>query len=83
MRFLGADGINHSPAVSYQLRIFRDNGFATAAPKAQRRIYALEKGPFESVDEWLGPIFRLWDHKLDALATEISRGKFGRDRESE
>ena len=63
------------PAVSYQLKILRQTGFASAFPQAQRRIYALKKEPFSAVEDWLEPILELWDHKLDALATEIARGK--------
>ncbi|MCE3290394.1 MAG: putative transcriptional regulator, ArsR family [Caulobacter sp.] len=46
--------------------------------EAQRRVYALDAGPFEAVEDWLAPFRRFWDHKLDALATEVARGKKAR-----
>ena len=63
------------PAVSYQLKILRQNGFATVRPDGQRRIYALRAAPMADVDAWLAPFRRFWDQKLDALATEVARGK--------
>jgi DNA-binding transcriptional ArsR family regulator len=63
------------PAVSYQLKILRENGFATVRPEAQRRLYALKRDSFDDVDAWLEPFRRVWDNKLDALSTEIARGK--------
>ncbi|KQY32714.1 ArsR family transcriptional regulator [Caulobacter sp. Root1455] len=66
------------PAVSQHLKVLRDSGFATVRADAQRRIYAMDAAPLQEVDAWLDPFRRFWDHKLDALATEIARGK--RDR---
>ena len=63
------------PAVSYQLKILRQNGFAIVRPEAQRRIYALSPEPMADVEAWLEPFRRFWNHKLDALATEVARGK--------
>jgi DNA-binding transcriptional ArsR family regulator len=63
------------PAVSQHLKVLRDSGFATVRADAQRRIYTMEAAPLQEVDAWLEPFRRFWDHKLDALATEIARGK--------
>ena len=43
-----------------------------------RRIYALETGPLREVDDWLGGFRRFWDQRLDALDTEVARGKRAR-----
>jgi len=43
--------------------------------EAQRRIYSLRPDALAEVDEWLGSYRALWQHRLDALHTEISRGK--------
>lgn len=45
---------------------------------AQRRIYTLRPDPLAEVDEWLADYRALWLHRLDALHTEISRGKKAR-----
>jgi DNA-binding transcriptional ArsR family regulator len=63
------------PAVSQHLKVLRDNGFARVRPEGQRRLYAVETGPLQEVDAWLGRFRRFWEPKLDALATEIARGK--------
>lgn len=68
------------PAVSQQLRTLRENGFASVRPEGTRRVYALETKRLEEVDAWLEPFRRFWVHKLDALATEIARGKRNKRR---
>ena len=70
------------PAVSYQLKILRQNGFATVRPDAQRRIYSINAEPLVEVDAWLGPFRQFWNAKLDALATEVARGKRARRKAS-
>ncbi|NHC46157.1 ArsR/SmtB family transcription factor [Motilibacter aurantiacus] len=66
------------PAVSQHLRVLRDNGFASVRPQGARRLYALDAGPLAQIDEWLGRYRRFWAQRLDALDTEIRRGR--RDR---
>ena len=63
------------PGVSQHLKVLRENGFATVRGAAQRRLYRLSPAPLEDVDRWLGRFRTFWDHKLDALDTEIARGK--------
>ena len=63
------------PAVSQHLKVLRDNGFATVRPDGARRLYALDAAPLREVDGWLDPFRRFWDQRLDALATEVRRGK--------
>ncbi|QYU69643.1 metalloregulator ArsR/SmtB family transcription factor [Leptolyngbya sp. 15MV] len=66
------------PAVSQHLRVLRDSGFANVRPDAQRRMYSIDTAPLEQVEQWLDPFRRFWDHKLEALATEVARGKRSR-----
>jgi DNA-binding transcriptional ArsR family regulator len=66
------------PAVSQQLRVLRDNGFATVRAEGTRRLYAVDPAPLKRVDEWLAPYRRFWDQRLDALATELARGSRSR-----
>jgi DNA-binding transcriptional ArsR family regulator len=63
------------PAVSQHLRVLRDGGFATVRPQGTRRLYAVNSGPLREVDEWLGRFRRYWTPHLDALATELARGR--------
>jgi DNA-binding transcriptional ArsR family regulator len=63
------------PAVSMQLRVLRESGFADVRPEAQRRLYAINTGPMADVDAWLGQFRAFWEQRLDALGTEIARGR--------
>ena len=67
-------GISH-PAVSQHLRVLRENGFATVRPEGARRLYAVAAAPLEEVDEWLDRFRGFWSQRLDALATELARGR--------
>ncbi|MDQ4114416.1 MAG: helix-turn-helix domain-containing protein, partial [Actinomycetota bacterium] len=62
-------------AVSMQLKVLREHGFANVRPDGTRRIYSLDTGPMAEVDAWLTPFRRFWTQHLDALDTEIRRGR--------
>ncbi len=66
------------PGVSRHLRVLRDAGLVEVRQDAQRRIYTLRPEALVEVDEWLGEYRRLWENRLDALHTEIARGKKAR-----
>jgi DNA-binding transcriptional ArsR family regulator len=68
------------PAVSQHLRTLRESGFATVRVDGARRIYAVDAAPLQEVDAWVSRFRGFWAHKLDALATEIARGKRKRKR---
>jgi DNA-binding transcriptional ArsR family regulator len=70
------------PAVSQHLKVLRDNGFTSVRPDGQRRLYAVDGRALRDVDEWLDGFRRLWTPRLDALATEIARGKRQRRRKA-
>jgi len=63
------------PAVSQHLRVLRESGFATVRPEGARRLYALDTSALQEVDAWLGQFRQFWDQRLDALGTEVARGK--------
>lgn len=63
------------PAVSQHLRVLRESGFLTVRPEGTRRLYAVGGDALRDVDEWLAPFRRFWSQSLDALATEVARGK--------
>jgi DNA-binding transcriptional ArsR family regulator len=68
------------PAVSMHLRVLRDNGFATVRAEGARRLYAVDTGPLQEVDAWLEHFRGFWTQHLDALATELARGRRERRR---
>jgi DNA-binding transcriptional ArsR family regulator len=63
------------PAVSMQLRVLRESGFATVRAEGRRRLYAIDSAPLAQVDDWLSPFRRFWEQRLDALGTELRRGR--------
>jgi DNA-binding transcriptional ArsR family regulator len=63
------------PAVSQHLRVLRDTGFATVRPQGARRLYAVNAEPLRDVGEWLDRFRRFWTPPLEALATELARGR--------
>lgn len=63
------------PGVSQHLRVLRDSGFATVRPEGTRRLYRIEPSALSEVDGWLERLRHAWDQPLDALATELARGK--------
>ncbi|MFE7030448.1 ArsR/SmtB family transcription factor [Streptomyces sp. NPDC057621] len=63
------------PGVSQHLKVLRENGFATVRPEGARRLYAVNSDPLRDIDAWLDRFRRFWTPHLDALATEVARGK--------
>ncbi|MFD2352038.1 ArsR/SmtB family transcription factor [Nonomuraea ferruginea] len=63
------------PAVSQHLKVLRDNGFATVRAQGTRRFYVVNPAPLREVDQWLDRFRGFWEQRLDALSTEIARGK--------
>jgi hypothetical protein len=55
--------------------VLREHGFATVRPDGARRLYAVRPEPFREVDAWLDAFRRFWTPPLDALATELARGR--------
>jgi DNA-binding transcriptional ArsR family regulator len=68
------------PAVSQHLRVLRESGFVTVRPAGARRLYAVDPDGLRDVDAWLEPFRRFWAQPLDALATELARGRRERRR---
>jgi DNA-binding transcriptional ArsR family regulator len=66
------------PAVSAQLRVLRESGFATVRAEGTRRLYAVTPQPLREVDDWLDRFRSFWTPHLDALATEVARGRRAR-----
>ena len=60
------------PAASQHLRVLRENGFATVRAEGTRRLYAVRPEPMREAGVWLE---QFWNQHLDALATELARGR--------
>jgi DNA-binding transcriptional ArsR family regulator len=66
------------PAISRHLRVLREAGLVRARTEGKRRLYALDPRPLRELDDWLAPYRDLWAQRLDALDTEIARGRRAR-----
>jgi DNA-binding transcriptional ArsR family regulator len=66
------------PGVSRHLRVLREAGLVEVRQEAQRRVYSIRPEPLAEIDEWLDRYRALWEQRLDALHTEIARGKHER-----
>ena len=70
------------PAVSRHLRVLRENGFARVRPAGRRRLYALDAAGLDDAQGWLADLRAQWSQRLDALDTELARGRV-RNRKQE
>jgi DNA-binding transcriptional ArsR family regulator len=59
------------PALSKHLKVLREAGFVSCRVAAQQRIYRIETGPLQALDEWLEPYRQLWTRHLDALERHL------------
>jgi DNA-binding transcriptional ArsR family regulator len=63
------------PGVSRHLRVLREAGLVEVREEAQRRVYSLHSEPLADLDVWLDGYRAIWGQRLDALHTEVARGK--------
>lgn len=63
------------PAVSQHLRVLREAGFATVRSHGTRRLYSVSETPLREVDTWLENFRTFWSPPLEALGTELARGR--------
>lgn len=63
------------PAVSQHLKVLREQELVLVRAEGTRRVYAVNPAPLREIDDWLEAFRTFWEPKLDALETEIARGK--------
>lgn len=66
------------PAVSQHLRVLRESGFASVRAEGTRRLYVLRPESLDEVDAWISHVRHFWNQRLDALGTELRRGRRSR-----
>lgn len=64
--------------VSQHLKVLREAGFANVRPEGTRRVYRLDATPLRDINDWLERFRVFWPIRMDALATEVARGKKAR-----
>lgn len=77
---LGSHFSVSQPAISRHLRVLRESGLVRVRPEAQRRVYSLDPAPLEQLDAWLRRYRGFWTQRLDALDTELHRGRRRREQ---
>jgi hypothetical protein len=55
--------------------VLRESGFTTVRPDGARRLYALESVQLQAADAWFDAFRAAWQPRLDALGTELARGR--------
>ena len=70
------------PAVSRHLRVLREAGLVRDTADGRRRVYELVTGPLDELAGWLARLTAPagWQHRLDALETEVYRTRRERQR---
>ena len=70
------------PAVSRHLRVLRGAGLVRDTADGRRRVYTLVTTPPDELAGWLERLMRPsgWQHRLDALETEVYRTRRERHR---
>ncbi|MBF6228907.1 winged helix-turn-helix transcriptional regulator [Nocardia abscessus] len=69
------------PGVSQHLKVLRDAGLVSVRAEGTRRLYALDREGVDDARAWLTGLadpLHQFAQPLDALATEIARGKRAR-----
>lgn len=74
-REIGARHGISQPGVSRHLKILRDAGVVHSATAGQQRIYSLDANTVDEVAEWVEGIRAFWSQRMDALDTELARGR--------
>ena len=65
------------PGVSKHLRVLREHGVIRSRSDGTRRLYSLDGAGLVELDDW---IRRFWTNRLDALETELRRGRHDRGK---
>ena len=66
------------PGVSQHLRVLRAAGLVTVRAEGTRRVYAVDAAGLDAARSWLAALadpLAPFEQPLDALATEVARGK--------
>ncbi|WP_040838346.1 ArsR/SmtB family transcription factor [Nocardia brevicatena] len=69
------------PGVSQHLKVLRDAGLVSVRAEGTRRLYSLDPTGLDTARTWLAALvdpLHQFAQPLDALATEIARGKRAR-----
>ena len=80
---IGAEFGISQPAVSQHLRVLREHGFTRVRVNGARRMYAVAPAALREADAWLEQFRGFWEQRLDALGTELARGRRERRQQTD
>lgn len=63
------------PAVSQHLRVLREADLVVVRQDGARRLYRLGSERLLEAERWLADVRAFWSQRLDALETELVRGR--------
>ncbi|WP_026924376.1 ArsR/SmtB family transcription factor [Glycomyces arizonensis] len=63
------------PAASQHLRVLREAGLVTVRAEGTRRVYGVDAAGLAAVQDWLARFADAFAQPLDALETELARGR--------
>jgi len=72
---VGAEFGISQPAVSRHLRVLREAGLVVSRPRGTVRLYTVRPDALDEVGRWTASVVRAWSPRLDALGTEVARGR--------
>ena len=72
---IGASFSVSQPAVSQHLRKLKEAGLVRVRADGQRRLYAIDPEGLRAIDDWLGPMRRFWEPRMDRLEEEMRRSR--------
>jgi DNA-binding transcriptional ArsR family regulator len=68
---LAAAVVVSQSAMSKHLRVLREAGIVARRVAAQRRLYSVDPGGLQPLEEWLRPYRQMWGGHLDALERHL------------
>ncbi|WP_348786930.1 metalloregulator ArsR/SmtB family transcription factor [Leifsonia sp. NPDC080035] len=63
------------PAASRHLRVLREVGLVASRVDGPSRVYALDADALSAAAAWFDGLGTFWEQRLDALGTELVRGR--------
>ena len=72
---VGAEFGISQPATSRHLRVLREAQVLAVEAKGPIRLYSVRPEPLSEVEAWTQRVTRFWSPALDALDTEVARGR--------
>lgn len=64
-----------APAISQHLKVLLEAELVRVEKQAQQRIYRINPGAMQELEEWASRVRRLWNHRFDVLEQILEEEK--------